>query len=88
MIALAGVAVLAITGWSMKRRLESKGLTVTSWFRTPFKNELVGGVPNSKHQYFMAIDAVPANERTMQIMRDAGFKKVINEGDHIHGEII
>lgn len=79
---------LAATGWIIKRRLEAEGLTVTSWFRSPFKNEEVGGVVNSKHQYFMGFDAVPANADTMAIMRRLGFKKVINEGNHIHGEYV
>jgi len=82
------VGIIAVMGVRVKTTLESKGVTVTSWFRTPFKNERVGGVALSKHQFGLAMDCVPANEKTMAIMRQVGFKIVIHEGDHIHGELV
>lgn len=87
---LIGLSIftIAMIGFTMKRRLEREGLIVTSWFRSPLKNKKVGGVINSKHQYFMAIDVVPANQNSVDIMKRLGFKKVINEGDHVHGEFI
>jgi hypothetical protein len=63
-------------------------VTVTSGKRTPEKNALVGGAKNSDHLRDAARDIVP---RGMS-MQDAAaklraankFKKVINEGDHVH----
>lgn len=63
------------------------GLRVTSWFRSPWKNERVGGMWNSLHMIGWAFDVVPANEATASKLRKVGLK-TLNEGDHIHAQVI
>ncbi len=64
-------------------------VTITSGFRTPQHNALVGGVPNSDHLRGQAYDFVPQD----MSMADAAARlkqsgvpatKILNEGNHIH----
>lgn len=63
--------------------------TITSWYRDPERNALVGGSPRSLHLLGLAIDLVgPAVEleAVMRIWRAAGLDAV-DEGDHLHLEL-
>lgn len=63
------------------------GARVTSWWRSPSKNKAVGGKPNSRHLWGWAFDIVPAtavNERALRRF----FPVVVNEGDHIHVQLV
>lgn len=64
------------------------GITITSWWRTPWHNEEVGGVPNSRHQLGLAFDIVPVTNEVKTQVAALGFSKMIDEGSHIHVEII
>lgn len=80
---------LALVGWIAyvtyyRVQLWRRGLTVTSWYRTPWHNKRVGGVPNSKHLIGAAFDVVPANNETLYQLRKIGFKKIIDERTHYH----
>lgn len=67
--------------------LIARGMTVTSWWRTPQHNAKVGGVRNSLHLIGLAWDAVPVTQENENYMQSLGLK-VINEGDHLHGQIV
>lgn len=70
-------------------RLKLQGFTVTSWLRTPWHNDEVGGVANSKHLIGWAFDIVPGGSDTVkQKLRNMGFKTVFDEGNHVHVEIL
>ncbi len=63
------------------------GLSVTSWFRTPSHNAVVGKHPDSQHQIGTAADLVPdpGTDRAAVIahFQHLGYT-VIDEGDHLH----
>jgi len=63
-------------------------VTVTSGYRTPQHNALVGGVPNSAHLTDSARDFVPQGmsmaDAAAKLKQSGGFTKVLNEGDHVH----
>lgn len=79
---LAGVAVI------YRVRIYWAGLKVTSWFRSPAYNRRVGGVPTSLHLIGWSFDVVPANPVNATKLRDMGFRRVLNEGDHLHAQIV
>ena len=69
------------------------GCSITSYFRTPQRNELVGGVPDSKHLKAEAIDCVldadsyhPSGaSEFFSRLEDFGFEVIIYP-THIHIE--
>lgn len=63
--------------------------SVTSWIRTPSRNELIGGVPNSYHLYGAAVDVVPdkgQEEIIAKAFRDSGLAVKVYK-DHIHVQV-
>ncbi|TWI04799.1 peptidase M15-like protein [Luteimonas cucumeris] len=67
----------------------STGANPTSLFRSPDRNQAVGGVPNSQHMAGTAGDfAVPPEQRAAFIAqaRQMGYE-AIDEGDHVHVEL-
>lgn len=75
----------------------ASGETVTSTYRDPAKNRMVGGVANSYHTRRypdgtpMARDSVPPKGMAMSayyelLKRMNPSLQVLNEGDHIHME--
>jgi len=76
MIAFAGRAVLY---WY--------GLTVTSWYRTPWKNYEVGGKWTSLHLIGWGYDVIPVNVLLHSVLKIWPFKYVV-ESDHIHLQIL
>lgn len=56
---------------------------VTSWWRSPFHNQEVGGLPGSAHLIGWAADIVPVDSETEARARRT-FPVVVNEGTHIH----
>ncbi len=62
-------------------------VTVTSGYRDPRKNALVGGVPNSDHLTDSARDFVPQGMSMADAaakLKQAGYSKTLNEGNHVH----
>lgn len=63
-------------------------VTITSGYRDPQKNALVGGVPNSDHLTDSARDFVPQGistaEAAARLRKAGGFTKIIDEGNHVH----
>lgn len=58
------------------------GGIVTSWYRTPWRNSEVGGVPGSMHLLGWALDAIPPD--AIYPLASKAFPIAIHEGDHIH----
>lgn len=65
------------------RTLAGRVGQVTSWYRTPWKNNEVGGLAGSAHLIGWACDIIPVTDEREQAAR-AIFPVVVNEGDHLH----
>lgn len=83
------LAVLLILGVGLAGRalLYAQGLTVTSWWRSPWHNVEVGGNWLSLHLIGWAYDVVPVNPLLQQVIQIWPFKFVV-ETDHIHLQIL
>jgi len=64
----------------------SQGMTVTSWWRSFWKNVAVGGVENSLHMVGLAWDVIPPTGENALRLRAMGLT-VIDEKDHLHAQI-
>ena len=65
-------------------------LSITSWYRSPKRNESVGGKPTSKHLRGLAVDVVlDKKEDTDNFTKRVNQYGLVwlNEGDHIHCQI-
>jgi uncharacterized protein YcbK (DUF882 family) len=62
-------------------------MTITSWWRSPWKNREVGGVANSLHMIGFAWDVVPATLANIKKLNGLGLR-VIDEGDHLHAQLL
>jgi hypothetical protein len=83
LIALVVVMVIAVAGRAL---LYWKGLTVTSWFRTPWKNYAIGGKWFSLHLIGWGYDVIPVNTLLHEVRRVWPFRFLV-ESDHIHLQI-
>jgi hypothetical protein len=63
------------------------GLTVTSWWRSPWKNYAVGGKWLSLHLIGWGYDVIPVNTLLHAVREVWPFKFVV-ESDHIHLQIL
>lgn len=81
-IALAIVAI----GVVYRLIIAYYGMSVTSWWRSFWHNEEVGGKATSLHQLGLAWDILPVTPENEKKLRDLGLT-VINEGDHLHAQI-
>jgi hypothetical protein len=80
--AVVGLAGVALAGYVLARYCIPQA-SISSWFRSPFKNMAIGGNPFSLHQIGWALDLVPVTADIERAARKV-FPKVVNEGDHIH----
>lgn len=65
------------------------GLRLTSWFRTPEENHLVGGERESQHLFALAVDLggpLFARNQFARVVRDFGLIAV-EETDHLHVQL-
>jgi len=64
--------------------------SVTSWIRTPKRNQAIGGHPRSWHLMGLAVDVVLDNpedtDRLVEAARRFGLDVVVEE-DHVHLEV-
>jgi len=63
-----------------------QGMTVTSWWRSLWKNTAVGGVENSLHMVGLAWDVIPPSAENFLKLKAMGLT-VIDEKDHLHAQI-
>lgn len=77
------VLMLFALGGAYYLLIRAQGMTVTSWWRSPWKNVAVGGAPNSRHLLGLAWDIVPVTRENEEKLLALGLN-VINEGDHLH----
>lgn len=69
---------------SLIRQAWVQGVTVTSWYRDPIKNEEEGGEPDSQHLVGLAVDVVgPGVDLFARRCSDLGMI-VVPEIDHLH----
>ena len=64
--------------------------SITSMYRTPARNNAVGGHPQSKHMQGLAGDIVlddPATEQILMSMADRFNLRVVKETDHYHVQV-
>lgn len=80
------LAIGALSGFVLIKFL-MPGVTISSWFRNPIKNLRVGGKTLSLHQIGWAWDIVPPTLAVEMAARRI-FPSVLNEGDHIHVQLI
>lgn len=77
----AGFLVLMLS-LSMRYRF-----SVTSWIRTPDRNQAVGGHPDSFHMVGMAVDIVFDRPEDMEKFLEKASRyglRAIDEKDHVH----
>lgn len=87
---IIGAMILALIfalGYTYYLLLTAQGMRITSWWRTPWHNAAVGGVSASLHQLGLAWDVIPVTEENEIRLRSYGLR-VINEGDHLHAQIV
>ena len=87
-IILLSLFTLIMVGVFYRILLHAHGLTVTSWWRWPWKNSEVGGKKFSLHQIGWAFDVVPMNSALQRVMKYFPFGKFVPESDHLHIQIL
>ena len=87
-VVIVAALILALGLFYRWRILQIPGARITSWFRTPWHNDEVGGVVNSRHQVGLAFDVVPASRSMSRALQKIGFALVLDEGTHIHVEVV
>lgn len=85
-LGLAFIGIVVLIGITYRLAIYFQGMGVTSWWRSFWHNEEVGGVKTSLHQLGLAWDVVPVTLDNEMKLRSMGLK-VINEGDHLHAQI-
>lgn len=86
---VVGLTVVVILGVACLLRVAAyvNGLRVTSWFRSPWHNENIGGMANSLHLIGWAIDVIPTNAEVRKMLTWLPGK-VVAESDHLHIQVI
>jgi uncharacterized protein YcbK (DUF882 family) len=85
--AILVLLIIAALGYTYYLLIQAQGMRITSWFRTPWKNDEVGGVAGSLHLLGWAWDIVPVSGENERKLKDLGLK-VVNEGDHLHAQLL
>jgi len=86
-IILLFIALVIMIGVTYAIIIRLNGMQITSWWRTPWHNAAVGGTLWSLHQFGLGWDVIPVNEKNRELLAGLGLK-VINEGDHLHAQIV
>lgn len=82
-----GIVVIVLIGLAGRALLHYHGLSVTSWWRSPWKNYSIGGKWLSLHLIGWAYDVVPVNQSLQAVIKVWPFKFVV-ESDHVHLQIV
>lgn len=83
---LFAILAIVVVAFTARAIIFTQGLTVTSWYRTPWGNYSVDGKPLSLHLIGWAFDVVPVNSKLQALLDKWPFKFVV-ESDHIHLQI-
>lgn len=86
-VLIFSLAIIVIIAFAARALLYAKGLTVTSWWRSPWKNYEIGGKWLSLHQIGWGFDVIPVNKSLHDVLAIWPFKFVV-ESDHIHLQIL
>lgn len=86
-VGMFALTFLMVLGVIFYFRIRSQGMTITSWWRSPWHNAEVGGVKNSLHMIGLAWDIIPASAYNAAKLRSMGLR-VIDEYDHLHAQIV
>lgn len=86
-IILFAIGLMLFVGLAGRAILAYQGVTVTSWWRSPWHNAEVGGNRLSLHLIGWAYDVVPVNSLLQRVITIWPFKYVV-ESDHIHLQIL
>jgi Peptidase M15 len=81
------IVIILLVGLAGRALLSWYGFNVTSWWRSPWHNQEVGGQTFSLHQIGWAFDVTPVNSTLRELLRYWPFKYVV-EDDHIHLQIL
>lgn len=86
---LMALLVIVAVGTLYYARFSSlPGVSVSSWWRSPWKNTEVGGNWFSLHLLGLAWDLVPGTATTQAQVIATGLPvKIVPEGDHIHVQL-
>lgn len=80
---------LDVWGWWIPRvsaaLAQLPGARVTSFWRSPERNALCGGHPESQHLVGLAIDVV--HPGALAAFHRVGLVHTIDEGDHVHNQV-
>lgn len=79
--------IITALGYTYFLLIKAEGMRITSWYRTPWKNEDVGGMSNSLHLLGWAWDVIPVTAQNEAKLKGLGLK-VVNEGDHLHAQLV
>lgn len=61
--------------------------TVTSWWRSPSRNQQVSGHRDSQHLCALAFDCAPGSAAVEAALRGVGFRTV-RYGTHVHAQVL
>ncbi len=86
-ILFLSIGIILCVGLLGRAVLYYHGLSVTSWWRSPWKNASVEGKPLSLHLIGWAYDVIPVNGAIRAALAQYPWKVVI-ESDHIHLQIL
>jgi hypothetical protein len=85
---LAALGLIGIGALYYARFSALPGVSVSSWWRSPWKNVEVGGSWFSLHQLGLAWDLVPGTAYTQaQVIATGLPATIVPEGDHIHVQL-
>lgn len=87
-IGLVLLVIVAVGALYYSRLSSLPGVSVSSWWRSPWRNVELGGSWLSLHQLGLAWDLVPGTATTQaQVIATGLPAKIIPEGDHIHVQL-
>lgn len=87
-IVLYAAILIFFIGLYYRYRIYRANLKVSSWLRSPLRNKRLGGSIFSLHLIGWAYDIVPSTKDNIRKLREIGFRKIVDEKDHIHVQIL
>ena len=83
-----GLVLFGVGAFYYSRFAALPGVSVSSWWRSPWRNVEVGGNRFSLHQLGLAWDLTPGTATTQaQVIATGLPARIVPEGDHIHVQL-